>query len=275
MLEKEKPETRDYEALIDERLKNIIDSKSKENEEAIGRLKALETSWADLNDDLEKEIKNEFDNMALEERSTNRALNLLDKNPCISTQENAFVIAGKAIDEESKIGLPGLLTKISKTAKNEEDVLIKTYTDHFGNFTGTILLDEETEREGREERKQALNFSFFLENGKHVYKEEVHMQIKAGKVEKITIFVPCAPELIDRKEGSKSVRDSVEKDAELVKLRLINMKEANTAITRMATVNLEDLRELEEELSFPPPDLRKRSDDMAECKTERSENKIR
>ncbi len=268
MRQKETSETREYEAIIDERLRNIIDSKSNENEEAIGRLKALETSWKALNSDLEQEIKSEFDNMALEENSTKRALNLLDKNSCVSVQENAFVIAGKVIDEESKIGLPGLLTKISKRVKKEENVPIETYSDHFGNFTGTILLDEKDEPEGREEKKQTLLFSFFLENGKTVYKEERRMQIKAGIVEKIIISVPCTPELSDQKEGGKYVRDSVEKDAELVKLRFKNMKEANTAISRMAEVGLEDIRELAEELSIAPPGLPERTEDVI-CKPER------
>lgn len=243
--------TIDYENAVHERLKNIIDSKRSENEAAVGRLKSLESSWNDLNKSLEQEIKAEFDLMVLEEQATERARSLLRKN-CVPVKKNAFVIAGKVVDAESMVGLPGLLIKIVKNRCKEQEVLTESRTDPFGNFTGTISPDNLDDKNCG---KKVLTFLVFSDPKTLVHSEDKPMQIKRGKVEHVTLAIPCGANISDRLEGGKAVRDSVEKDAEVVSLRLTNMREAHTAVNRLAAVSLEDLQILSEELSIDPPDL--------------------
>jgi hypothetical protein len=302
--------------IINSRIKNIIESKRNENEEVVGTLKALESSWNELNKKFDEEIKAEFDLMAVEEQAIERAKSLLQKNPCAPIEKNAFVIAGKVVDEESAVGLPGLLVRVVR----KQEALPETLTDPFGNFTVKISLDildetsvkleklpdnvrfpehlkdkisydsskklitfrgvmtekekkilqklsvDESYREAIEilfQRtqnsgkisKEVLTFFVFSDPEKLVAKNPKELYIQPGKVEDVTIPIRCGSKLADHLEGGKSVKDGVENDAKMVSLRLENMKEAHTAIGRMAEISLKDVQTIIKDLSVPPPDL--------------------
>lgn len=241
----------DYENVIHERLKNIIESKRSENEAAVGTLKALESSWDDLNQSLKQEINAEFDLMVLEEQAIERARGLLRKN-CAPIPKDAFLVAGKVIDAEIEVGLPGMLVKIVQKIDQKEIPITEAETDRYGNFTVTISSEN---LDVQNQEQQILTFIVLSDPETVVHSEDKAMQIKPGKRERVTIAIPCGTNLPDWLEGGKVVRDSIERDAEVVNLRLTNMKVAHTAVSRLAAVSLEDVKILSEELSIAPPSI--------------------
>lgn len=316
----------DYDYLINERVRNIIEAKRKENESALGMLNALESSWDVLGKKMDEGIKEEFELIAVDVKAIERAKNLVERNPCIPVEENLFVIAGKVVDQESKIGLPSLTIKVERN----QHTLPEMRTDSFGNFALKVLADklnesslrlvllgdgirvpediqlsfphevkdkiwydstekkltfqgvmsEEEKRillkisqsewykkaieilykrsQGLEEnREEVIIFSVFSEvdnDKKLVAKETKSMNILPGKGDDVIIRVCCGEELKDYLEAGKSVKESVENDANVVGLRHETMKSARTAITKLSELGRREVNELIRDISVPQPE---------------------
>jgi hypothetical protein len=242
----------DYDHIVRERVKTIIDRKMVANEAAIGRLNELESSWTGLNKDLEEGIKEEFELIGFESRAMEKARARLDRNPCEVDDENAFVLAGKVRDIDEKAGLPSLLVKVLGPADRgeEQPVIAEEETDAFGNFTVKFSGEDLEKLQGN---NRELGFQVYSDPKTLVHGEDLRMNVRPGRIKDIFLNIKCGDDLIDRLDAGLALRENIDRDEELVRRRVANTSEAHAAFSRRVSIGLEDLGILKDELSIAPP----------------------
>lgn len=231
-----------FEAEIIDRIDDLIASKKRENEKTIGRLNNLETSWKDVNADLDKELSGEIDLLSDEEEAIDKAKKRLRRNPFAEIDVNTFRIAGRVEEIDSKIGLPGLTVKILIGSTEKE---VEAKTDSYGNFFAEIPIMQ----------LKSLVFAVFLKSDTLIHKEEIRLITKAGTVKEVTLSIKFNEKLADSLAFGKLVKESIESDEELLKLRTTNMKEAYKAYGRLKETTFSHMKMLKDELTLSPPNV--------------------
>jgi len=253
MAEKENSEEIDFEMEISDRIDELIAIKKKENEQAIGRLNTMETAWQDVNTELDTELIAEIDLLDDEAQAIDEAKNRLIRNPCAGVDKKSLGIAGKVVETDTKIGLPGLTVTISiAQAASGNELLEETRTDSYGNFSAAIPIDR-LNPSGT--KKSMLVFVVSTDPKTVVHTEEIQVAPKGGKIEQVILTVPCTEPLKDALEYGKRVNESVESDEVLFNLRSVNMNEAHTAFSRLPGNTLIRIQALRDELSTGVPGL--------------------
>ena len=254
MAENENSNEIDLEMDINDRIKELIAIKKQENEHAIGRLNTMETAWQDVNTELDKELIVEIDLLDDEAQAIDEAKNRLIRNPCAGVDKTSLGIAGKVVETDTHIGLPGLTVTIIIAHTGAANELIEeTKTDSYGNFSAIIPIDI-LKKSGT--HNPTLVFVVSLDPKTIVHTEEIQVVPKGGKIEQVILTVPCTEPLKDALEYGKKVNESVESDEALFNLRADNMNEAHTAFSRLPDNTLTHIQELRDELSTGVPGLR-------------------
>jgi len=250
------------EANISERIDRIIALKKAENEQAIGRLDTVETSWQPVNSELSSQLNEEVSRSGDETESIARAKLSLERNLFTEVATDAVGIAGKVIDRESKAGLPGLNVRMAPPRADTAKIayLAEAKTDRYGNFNIVLAVKDlpgvsaerlvETARAGAQ-----MRFDVLSPRDELVYSETVTLTAEAGRVQPVTLAVSAADKLAGALEYAKSVRASIEADEQLVARRTANMTAAVDAFQRLPETMLLRIADLKEELSVPPPKI--------------------
>lgn len=249
MKEMENSKELDFEAELTQRMETLVARKRAENEMAIARVTALDTAWQEVHMDLDKDLKAELETVRLEAQAIEQARERLKRNPCAGVDKSAYAIAGKVVDVESKIGLPGLMVKVTLALQGAEQSL-EAKTDSYGNFFLQFPL---TQSALANVKHVSLLFVVLLDADTVVHREQKSVEPKAGGIEHVTIAVKCSGRLKDALDYGKQVAESVEGDAELVERRSANLDETYTAFGRLSDTALLHLRRFKEELSVTPP----------------------
>ena len=249
---------------VSSRLNRIIENKRVENNDAVGKLNKLESSWKKLNKDVEKDIKTEFELLAVEEEAATEAVRNLKENR-VRPKRKIFIISGKVIDAKNKVGLPGLRVKIEATDDETSVPIAETDTNFLGNYT-TEISEEKLKKIARkfkkflflvfEEKKKLINSedeSFRLRAGKLIHSEDKSFRLSAGKVEHVILAVQEVNDIAPRVEAGKAVFDSIKGNAEVIGLRLENMRRAHSDVAAYAELTRVDIKKLSKELSVNPP----------------------
>lgn len=244
----------DYDRLIHERVSGLLERKAEENKVAVGRLAAVEKSWTKLNAGILEESAEEFDLAEAEVRAMTKAKGRLAKNPCEPESEKDYAIAGKILDTSEGVGLSRLFVRVLDPDE-EQPLILETETDAFGNFTFNFSGEVLKKLEGN---NRELSFRAYSDPGDPkslVHSEDVRMNIRPGRVKDLSFKIRCDDELMDRVEAGVALKDNVESDDEIVRLRFEDLKAADDVFNRRADVYLEEIKTLREELSVETPDL--------------------
>ncbi len=251
--EKEQSLGINFEAEIIDRINSLVSLKRAENVFALGRLDKMETSWQDINTALDEEIRVEIDLLDDEAEAIEDAKKRLQRNICLGVERKRYGIAGKVVDMDSKIGLPGLRVKIAPSDSEKDEYLVEETTDNYGNFSMELVLKDFEIKEGEPTK---FRFDIFLTTDKVVHTEDKQVKPTSGKIDHIILAVKCTGELKGSRDFGIQVKESVENDAELVKLRIGNMKSAYAAFARLPGTTLAFLRDLKAEIAVSPPEIK-------------------
>ena len=236
---------------VTSRLNRIIENKRAENDDAVGKLNKLESSWKKLNKDVEKDIKTEFELLAVEEEAATEAVRNLEENR-VRPKKNLFIISGKVIDVKNKVGLPGLSVIIEATDGETSHTIAEADTNSLGNYTAEIS-GEKLKEISRKLKK--VVFLVYDEKKKLIHSEDKSFRLLAGtgKVAHVILAVQEVDEIASRVEAGKAVSDSTRSNADVIELRLENMKRAHSDVAEYAELTRVDIKKLSKELSVNPP----------------------
>jgi hypothetical protein len=232
------------------RLQRLIDDRRRQNEAAAGKLDTLGASWDEANRRVGERAEVELALADAEVQAADRSRRLLDENLC-PTIDGAFTIAGKVIDAESKLGLPGLRVQIDQKGEPSKS-LGEGHTNQYGNFTVHAPSESFDPATGRQ---LTLTFLVFAEEKEPVHREDQTPKVQPGQVYRPVLAIDCGDRLSNRLEAARAVRESVEGMAALATERLAEMKSAREAVTHLAALQREGLRALRDDLATAPPDL--------------------
>lgn len=236
----------DFEAGIEKRMDALIARKRADNEATVARIGALDTGWQDLNGDIDKELKSGLATSENEAAAMRDAKERLKRNVCEGVGKNAFGLAGKVVDTESKVGLPGLTVTLALDDKSEPQ---KEQTNNYGDFFFSLPLDVARAAAG----KPLSVLLVVTLDDTVVYREQRSIEPKPGAIEHLTVAVECSGRLKDVLEHGKQVTTGVEEDAKLVERRAANFNDAYGTFKRLSDTTLSRLRELKEEISSGQP----------------------
>lgn len=240
---------------IVERIKDYVSLKKVENEFAIGRFHTMEADWNNVNISLDKDITAEKDLLEMEADAINETKKRLERNMCRGESTETFGIAGKVVDIDNEVGLPGLDVKVALCRTNNAKVALrgtnKEYfteekTDRYGNFNLDMKLASLKIKPGE---TVLLVFDILAAADIIVDTEEVTVTPMGGKNSEVRFKVKCMQELSESLAHGKLVRQSLESDAKLVELRAQNVKEAYIAYGRMVETTLSFMKDLKTEIS--------------------------
>lgn len=235
------------------RLNRIIEIKRAENDDAVGKLNKLESSWKKLNKDVERDIKTEFELLAVEEEAATEAVRNLEENR-VRPKKNLFIVSGKVIDAKNKVGLPGLSVIIEAMYDETSITIAEADTNSLGNYTAEISGKKLKEISRRSKK---VVFLVYDEKKKLIHSEDKSFRLLAGtgKVAHVILAVQEVDDIASRVEAGKAVFDSTKGNAEVIKLRLENMKRAHSDVAEYAELTRVDIKKLSKELSVNPPTI--------------------
>ncbi len=232
-----------------QRVLALIDRTRERNEMAVGQIEELAEKWESLRNEVDGDLQKELDLMATEQQAASKARDSLGANRCVEVAD-AFVIAGRTIDEKDEVGLPGVRIEVATHSDSHLSVS-ETTSDDVGNFVFRFNVDDIALIN---EQKGLLSFRVLLDADTMVHQEQIDGVVaEKGTKRDVKLVVPCVHGVIDRALLGKSVRDSVLHTAELVDLKLENMREAHTAIRSMSNVLREEMLSLKSDLSTSQP----------------------
>jgi len=234
---------------VSRRLRRIVDAKREENEAALGALDRLEANWEDSNKEIDQEINTEFEFMALEQQAADEAVRDLGEQRAKPIAD-AFVIAGKVLEQKEQVGLPGMLVRVETSIRNNPMLLAKARTNHLGSFVAAI---GKKELEALDENRRSLSLAVYSDPKTLVHTVDRAMTLKAGRVEHVTLAVRQVDDLSDRLAAGKAVRDSVHSNAAVLSARTDNMRDSHTALAKLAKRSRAELKALREDLAAAPP----------------------
>jgi len=102
------------------RIARILDAKRRDNEEALGALKAADRSWDKLSKEVDQEIGKEFDLLGAEERAVKAARGRLDKptTPGLASGTGATPVRGAAPERAAEA--PSLRDSLDESIRSVE-----------------------------------------------------------------------------------------------------------------------------------------------------------
>ena len=241
----------DFESGIARRLDALVACKRSENELAIARIATLDTSWEDVNGDIDKDLKAGLDTARVEAQAVDDAKERLTRNVCEGVDKDVFGLAGKVVDVKSKVGLPGLTVKIALALEGAAQKNMEAETDNYGDFFFSFAPDSAAAARP----KVSAVIAVLFDAKTVVHREELSIEPEAGAVEHLTLKVDCSGKLKDVLEHGRQVAASVEGDAKLVEARAANFEAAYAVFEGLSEATLSQLRGLKQELSVAPPPL--------------------
>lgn len=251
MKEMENSNEFDFTTSIAKRMDTLLARKRAENALTIARIATLDTSWKEVNGEIDKELKVELETARVEAQAVRDAKERLKRTVCGGVDKKAYAIVGKVVDVESKTGLPGLMVKIA-VALQEAEQAFEAQTDNYGDFFFSFTPDPAAVARVKQ---ISLLIIVLLDTDTVVHREQRAIEPQAGEIEHLTIAVKCSGRLKDVLEHGKQVAESVEGDAALVESRAANLNDAYTAFRGLSDTTLLRMRRLKEELSVNPPTL--------------------
>ena len=172
----------DFESGIVRRLDALVARKRAENELAIARIATLDTSWEDVNGDIDKDLKAGLDTARVEAQAVDDAKERLTRNVCEGVDKDVFGLAGKVVDVKSKVGLPGLTVKIALALAGAAQNM-EAETDNYGDFFFSFAPDSAAAARP----KVSAVIAVLFDAKTVVHREQLSIEPKAGAVEHLTL----------------------------------------------------------------------------------------
>ncbi len=237
---------------VGERLAHIVEEKKADNQDALGRIKALADSWKKLNKAIEADIKHEFELMDLEAQAVDEAIGDLDENRARPAKD-AFTITGKVQSEREGIGLPNLTVLLLQRVGRKVQPLAKELTDNLGNFVFR-LSEDAFGTDGP--AKVKVELQVLAHDGTLLHSEVEEVAPRLGGIARLTLKAAETDIISSKLEAGKAVRDSIEDSRGLIASRLENMRGAHDALTKMTGIAREELDFVLEALAAAPPEIK-------------------
>lgn len=237
----------DYASTIKKRVEALLERKRTANEAALARIGALDTAWRDVNGEIDKALKTGLDGVGAEIAAMKDAKERLKRNVCDGVDKSSYAVAGKVIDAETKVGLPGLTVTLA--LEDGRDALT-AQTSQYGDFFFT--LSYEGGRAAAARSPEALLLVGF-DVDTIVYREQRSIEQKPGAITHVTVAIECSGRLKQVLEHGKQIKASVDDDAKLVEQRSANFETAYEAFKEIPDTALSRLRVLKRDLSSAPP----------------------
>lgn len=233
------------------RLAAIVEAKGRENDEAIGTLKALDQRWEGLNKELDLDIGTEFKLAAVEREEALAAKEKLRKGS-VAPSDEGFVVGGRVVDE-NKAGLPGVAVRVLRGRGAEAKVLAEALTDERGDFAGLVpqaLLEE------LGAGKETIRIEALIKPGaRPVAVKEKSVAMATGDTETVDLSLSSGREIGDRQRAAKAVEDSVLHNLEVIDSRIVSMKSAHTGLTAFSALTRDGLKSIRADLAVKPPEI--------------------
>jgi hypothetical protein len=242
----------EFERQVEKRIEAIISEQAKDNEVAIGRLKAAEDRWGDLTKSLEKSVRTGLDVVAKDRGAMDLTKREAEEHRRETGQENTLVVSGKCIDKTRKVGLPGLEVTVVPLATRKPT---KLKSDRYGNFTVKFPPEEA----GRIVQGRRIAFMVVWGEGRamrQVYRDIHDIGVGLGEVMKVTLLVECRDEMEERLRAGLSVRASMVIDSERMKLSEEKMEKSASNVTKVVEISRRDVGKLSRDLVVEAPKLK-------------------
>jgi hypothetical protein len=237
----------DYSKNLKTRTDARYSEKAEEHKVFLGELEAAEVSWKEATKSVLEAVRAGNDLMAADVNAMKAAVGHVGKEPCVTGSDRVFTIAGKVADAGGgTVGIPGLLVKVLGPGQTEKQALAEAVTDSCGNFA--LRLDKEA-LGSVHGRKTELTFVVYSDAREVIHSEDVAMEVRVGRIERVHLAVCCPEEIRNRLAAGEALRASVEVDNEKVEKAAGDMMAADTDLKSIMEMELEDLRLLRNEMA--------------------------
>ena len=236
----------DCEAGMNERIEEIIAAKKAENCVTLGRLRVAEAAWKKVVAERDKEAADEIRRLDDEAVMVGEARLSLGRHMRLRISKTSYGIACRAVDRDSGVGLPGLLVDITVSPPGKDKLRLEGKTDKSGSYFVRIPAKQLSLDKKASTR---VTIALMLPPDTIVHQEEVLLKPKAGTTDDVTLAIKHTEPLSAVVAYGRRLKESVEKDEELVKLRHANMKEAYSALSHLSDATLSGIGNLRRGLS--------------------------
>jgi hypothetical protein len=238
-----------FEDEINDRINAIINKKLEENRLTVERLGATVTNWKKIRSKLDSKMNAESNLLKAEKKEIENTEKLLKRNICDGVDKKSFGIAGKIIDHDTRLSLPGMLIRIAP--KGKKNIVTEVKSDKFGNFTIEKEVNELIKKMGG---SKELTFTVVSPSKRIIHKKDVKIQPKKGEMKKdISLEVKCTGKLSEIVNTANTVKESIERDKELLESRIKKTAETHGNFRNLAKVTNKFIRGIRRDITVSPP----------------------
>jgi hypothetical protein len=213
--QKKPPIDIDFEKEITDRINAIINKKLEDNHQAIARLGNAVSNWRKIGSKLGLKMKEESDLLKDEKNEIKKTEKLLKRSTCDGVDKRSFGIAGKIVDPNTKLSLPGLTVRIAP--KGKRNIITEVRSDKFGNFAIKKKVTELAQKLGN---IKDLTFTVVSPSRRIIHTEDINIKPKKGGVQNISLEVKCTGKLSELVKEANIVKESIENDKKLLEKKI-------------------------------------------------------
>jgi hypothetical protein len=246
--QKKPPIDIDFEKEITDRIKAIINKKLEDNHQAVARLGNAVSNWRKIGSKLGLKMNAERDLLKDEKNEIKKTEKLLNRSTCDGVDKRSFGIAGKIVDPNTKLSLPGLTVRIAPSGKR--NIITEVRSDKFGNFAIKKKVNELVQKLGNSKK---LTFTVVSPSRRIIHTEDISIQPKKGAVKNVSLKVVCTGRLSELVKEANIVKESIENDKNLLEEKIKSTTEAQNNFDNLSKTTKLFVRNLKKEIAVKPP----------------------